>query len=242
MPRIYHPESLAGSTEVRLAPTAARHVARVLRLRSGAAVVLFDGRGGEYAARLTSVAGGEVRAVIHAHTPVERESPLRVILGQALARGERMDFAVQKAVELGVAAIQPLATARCVVKLKGEREARRREHWQAVAAGACEQCGRNTIPAVHAPLDLAAWLAQDGAGPGLVLDPAAGEPLHAPPAPGGPVRLLIGPEGGLTDEELAAAHRAGFRAVRLGPRVLRAETAPLAALAALQTLWGDFAG
>ena len=238
-PRIYHPTPLAGCREVRLAPAAARHVARVLRLRSGAPVLLFDGRGGEYAARIAGVQGPEVRVRIESHAETERESPLRIVLGQALARGERMDFAIQKAVELGAAAIQPLATARCVVRLKGERETRRREHWQAVAAGACEQCGRNTVPAVHAPIELGEWLARGQGQAGLVLDPLGGEALTALPPPAGELRLLIGPEGGLTEDELAAARKAGFRAVRLGPRVLRAETAPVAAIAALQVLWGD---
>ncbi len=241
-PRLHHPGPLRGAGAELELPEAARRHLRVLRLRPGAELRLFDGQGGEWRARLLA----QGRARLLEHLPVERESPLAVELAQALARGERMDWALQKAVELGVAALAPVATARCGLRLEGERAARRLRHWRAVVAAACEQCGRNRLPPVAPPRPLAAWLAElGGPGPGelrLALSPGAGAALGELPRPTGPVRLLVGPEGGLAPEELAAARAAGFRPLALGPRVLRTETAGPAALAALQALWGDLGG
>lgn len=239
IPRIHSPEPLVAGTEVPLSATAAVHLQRVLRLSPDAALTLFDGRGGEYRARLSRMDRGGVHAAVLEHLPIERESSLRVTLGQGISRGERMDYVIQKAVELGVAAVQPLLSARCVVQLKGERQARRLAHWRGIAIAACEQCGRNTVPEIAAPLALSDWLAEADETPGLLLDPDAERSVADLSLSGGAVRLLVGPEGGLTEAECKAARQAGFIGLRLGPRVLRTETAPVAALAALQALWGD---
>lgn len=239
IPRIYHPGPLSSGASVALEGEAANRVARVLRLRPGDAVTLFDGRGGEYAAVLQEVRKGRVTAEVGVFRERDMESPLPVTLVQGIAKGERMDFAIQKAVELGVQRVIPVFTRRSVVRLEGHRLQRRRQHWQGVAASACEQCDRNRIPEVAAPQPLADWLAAPPTGLRLLLHHAAdgGVDALSPPAEG--VVLLIGPEGGLNDAERQAAHNAGFRAMRLGPRVLRTETAAIAALATIQSRWGD---
>jgi 16S rRNA (uracil1498-N3)-methyltransferase len=221
----------------------ARHVARVLRMKAGAPLTLFNGDGAEYAAVITHAAKGTVSVRIGEAGAVARESPLQVILAQGVSRGERMDYTVQKAVELGVARIEPVTTSRGVVRLDAARARQRADHWQAVAVSACEQCGRNRVPDVAPVERLRDWLARRRGGSfatGILLDPDAGRRLTELPRPPGGVTLLAGPEGGLADDERQDAMRAGFVAVRLGPRVLRTETAALAALAALQALWGDF--
>ncbi|TVP93679.1 MAG: 16S rRNA (uracil(1498)-N(3))-methyltransferase, partial [Pseudomonadaceae bacterium] len=167
------------------------------------------------------------------------ESPLQVHLGQAMSRGERMDWAIQKAVELGVNAITPLFTERCEVKLQGERADKRQAHWQQVAISACEQCGRSQVPVVHPPQALADWLAQLDCELKLVLHHRTEQPLASLQKPAS-LGLLIGPEGGLSSEEIQRTEASGFQAVRLGPRVLRTETAPIVALSLAQQLWGDF--
>jgi 16S rRNA (uracil1498-N3)-methyltransferase len=182
-----------------------------------------------------------VTVAIERHDPVERESPLPVTLVQALSSGERMDLTIQKAVELGVARIVPVESERCVVRLKGERAEKRVAHWRQVAISACEQCGRNRIPEVRMISPLEVWLAAEkNDALRWVLLPGAHTALRDLPRPQKPVELLVGPEGGLTDAEADAAQRAGYQPVRLGPRVLRTETAAPALLAALQALWGDF--
>ncbi len=230
---------------VSLPENAARHAARALRLGPGDAVTLFDGRGGEFTARIVTVCKEQVEAELLERRERECESPLRVTLAQALQAGDKMDLTVQKAVELGVVAVQPLAARRSVVRLDGERAVKRVEHWRGVAASACEQCGRNRLPSVAEVLPLDRWLAALGSSqPGearLMLAPGAAATLGALPAPGH-VILLIGPEGGFDPLEQQAAQAAGFMGVRLGPRVLRTETAGLAALAAMQVIWGDFGG
>lgn len=220
----------------------ARHAVRVLRLPPGAPMVLFDGRGGEYLAHIQRIERERVVAELASWQDVERESPLSVTLVQALQAGEKMDFTIQKAVELGVRDIVPVESRRSVLRLSGERAAKRVAHWQGVAASACEQCGRNQVPLV-APLEkLEHWLARPANGTlRLMLAPDADEALvELPPVTS--VQLLIGAEGGLDPQEMLAARQAGFRPVRMGPRVLRTETAGLAALAILQALWGDFRG
>lgn len=203
-------------------------------------MVLFDGRGGEYPARIERIERDRVLAELGAWQEVERESPLAITLVQALQAGDKMDFTIQKAVELGVRDIVPVDSRRSVLKLAGERAAKRVAHWQGVVASACEQCGRNQVPLV-APLEkLENWLARPAGGVvRLMLAPDAEQTLVALP-PARQVQLLIGAEGGLDPQEEIAAKQAGFQAVRLGPRVLRTETAGLAALAAMQALWGDF--
>ena len=244
MTRIYYSGALLPGADLRLPPGQARHVARVLRLAQGDALVLFNGDGAEYDAVVTRAAGGEVTVRIGAARDGGRESALDILLGQALSSGERMDYTVQKAVELGVTAIQPLAAGRSVVRLDAERAGKRVAHWQSVAISACEQCGRNRIPAIAPVAALDAWLARkDTPGTGalrVLLSPQAEARLRDRPRPGGGVVLLAGPEGGFTQDEEAAARAGGFTPVRLGPRVLRTETAAVAALAAMQALWGDF--
>jgi 16S rRNA (uracil1498-N3)-methyltransferase len=243
--RFFVPNRLGNGSEVRLPPDAAHHAARVLRLAPGQAVTLFDGRGGEFEAQIIRIDRDEVAVKTAGHVAVERESPLTITLAQGLSSGERMDFTLQKAVELGVSAIQPLATERSVVKLSEERAARRTEHWRSLVIAACEQCGRNRVPEVGKPCGFREWLsnlpnpAPDGEAR-LLLSPHAADSLRAMPAPQGPVILLAGPEGGLAPAEAELAQSRGFRPVRLGPRVLRTETAALAALAAMQAQWGDF--
>jgi 16S rRNA (uracil1498-N3)-methyltransferase len=239
-PRFYLDQPLAPGARFSLPPGPARHAARALRLAVNDAITLFNGRGGEFAARIERIHRDDVAVSVSGFADVERESPLRVMLAQGISSGERMDYTLQKAVELGVAAIQPIAARRSVVKLAGERADRRVVHWQGVVASACEQCGRNLVPVVAPPLPLAQWLGQQQGGRLLFLSPLAEAPLAELPPPAAPDWLVAGPEGGFEADEIAALHAAGATPVRLGPRVLRTETAALAALAAMQTLWGDF--
>ena len=240
LPRFYCREALAPGAHIDLPEPVARHAVRVLRLPPGAAMVLFDGRGGEYEARIQRIERERVVAELGAWRDVERESRLSVTLVQAVQAGDKMDFTIQKAVELGIKDIVPVDSRRSVIRLSGERAGKRVAHWQGVAAAACEQCGRNQVPNV-APLEkLENWLAKPAhEGLRLMLMPDAENTLASLP-PVENVQLLIGAEGGLDPQEVIAARQAGFKAVRLGPRVLRTETAGLAALAAMQALWGDF--
>jgi 16S rRNA (uracil1498-N3)-methyltransferase len=210
----------------------------VLRLAVGAELTVFDGRGGEYPATIVESRGTVLRVRLGDHRPLERESPLEITLAQGLARGERMDWAVQKATELGVAVLAPLVTERSVVKLDVRQAAKRREHWRGVAIAACEQCGRNRLPEVLSPTAYGEWLATARAGVRLLFDPTAASGLQTIGKVSA-VTLLIGPEGGLSPAERTLAVDAGFKPVRMGPRVLRTETAAIAAVSALQALLGD---
>lgn len=242
IPRFYCREALSPGAHLELPEPVARHAIRVLRLPPGSGVKLFDGRGGEYPAIIERIEKDRAFVEIGAWQEIERESPLTVSLVQAVQAGEKMDFTIQKAVELGVAGIIPVDSRRSVVRLSGERAARRVAHWQGVAAAACEQCGRNQVPLVAQLERLDQWLARPaGDAVRLMLSPDAPNTLADLP-PARSVQLLIGAEGGLDPQEVIAAGQSGFIPVRLGPRVLRTETAGLAALAALQTLWGDFRG
>ncbi|HYW05272.1 MAG TPA: 16S rRNA (uracil(1498)-N(3))-methyltransferase [Gammaproteobacteria bacterium] len=239
IPRIHCEQPLREGAIVTLEGQAARHVARVLRLGPGAALVLFDGRGGEFEAQIESAGRDGVTVRTGGRRRPRPESPLAVTLIQGVSRGERMDYAVQKAVELGVTRIDPVFCARSMVRLRGERLARRRDHWQGVARSACEQCGRAVLPEVRVPRPLDERLAQDpGDGTRLLLDPAAERRLADLPPPAR-ATLLVGPEGGLDEAEIACAGERGFTAVRMGPRTLRTETAAAAAIAVMQGLWGD---
>jgi len=220
-----------------LPETQAHYIGRVLRHAAGDAVQLFDGSGQEFLGELIEVDKKRVRVELHETFPGLRESPLRIHLGQGLSRGERMDWAIQKATELGASAISPIVSERCEVRLKDERADKRMAHWRQVAISACEQCGRSLIPTIHPPIDLDDWLAQVEAELKLVLHPVA-EPLASHARPGS-LAFLIGPEGGLTEAEVDRAKSHGFHAARLGPRVLRTETAPVVALSVAQQLWGD---
>jgi 16S rRNA (uracil1498-N3)-methyltransferase len=223
---------------VDLPDAVAHHAVRVVRMSVGETLTLFTGRGGEYTATLTRVDKRGAAVRLEAFDPVERESPLAVTLVQGIAANDAMDYAVRKAVELGVAAIQPVVTVRSAALPSGERGERRLAHWRQIAIAACEQCARNCIPEIAAPRPLGDWLAA-WRDEGLVLAPAASESLASLPRPTASLALLVGPEGGFEPSEIDAARARGFVAVRLGPRVLRTETAGIAALAAIQALWGD---
>ena len=245
LPRVYHRAPIQVGRDATLDEGPSRHLARVLRMRPGDVITLFDGEGGEYRAAIRTLERDSVRVRIEAHAPIERESALRVGLAQVVSAGERMDLTMQKAVELGAVWIQPLLSSRGKVRLGDERADKRVLHWQRVAIAACEQCGRNRVPVVHPVLDLADWLgrlgdAQRGMLRGIVLAPGAALRLSQAGPLAGEVALLAGAESGFAGEEVALVERMGFVAVRLGPRVLRTETAGLAALAAMQALWGDF--
>jgi 16S rRNA (uracil1498-N3)-methyltransferase len=237
-PRFFAPVDLPLGSELRLPDRAAHHLA-VLRLRSGDNVTLFNGRGGEFTAELVRVSAGQAWARVLTSRNPERESPLRVALAQCVSSGDRMDTTLQKSTELGVSRIVPVASERSVVRLSGERAAKRVAHWRNVVIAACEQCGRNEVPEVASITGIDVFL--DDREPGglrLLLAPEAARTLKELPRPE-KVALLVGPEGGLTERERTSAERAGYVPVRFGPRVLRTETAPLAAIAAMQTLWGD---
>jgi 16S rRNA (uracil1498-N3)-methyltransferase len=239
------PEALHAGERIELPAAAAHHALHVLRMQSGDALVLFTGQGGAWQARLALEkvgAGRTAGAILEAFDADDCETPLAITLVQALPSGDKMDWIVEKAVELGVAAIQPVAAKRCVVKLNAERRARRQAHWNQVASAACAQCGRNRVPWVAAVLDLPQYLAQAKAQNALrlLLAPASAASWRILEQPMLPVVVMIGPEGGWDASELSAAQAAGFTPVQLGPRVLRTETAGLAALAAMQAVWGDF--
>jgi len=230
MPRFHVDVPLAAAEDVALPPAAARHV-QVLRLQPGDAIVVFDGRGGEWTARVRRIGRSDVHVDVLRHEAADRELPVAVTLAVGMPANERMDALVEKAAELGVAAIQPLVCERSVLRLSGERAERRRAHWQAVAIAASEQCGRTRVAEVRPVRELASWLSQAPAADGRwLLSPDATTPIAALALPRS-VQLLSGPEGGLTDDEARRAEAAGFIAVGLGARTLRADTAPLAALA-----------
>jgi 16S rRNA (uracil1498-N3)-methyltransferase len=238
MPRFYVDTALRAGMSCLLPEESAHHAVHVLRVRTGDDITLFNGQGGEYAARIASIARLKLLVDVLAHHAIERESPLRVVLAQGISSGERMDFTVRKSVELGVAEIQPLVAASSMARPKGERAAARHAHWQKVAIAACEQCGRNRIPRVHAPLPAVDY--RGGAGTRILLAPAAGLRFSALCMAGSEFTIAAGPEAGFSVEEEAALADAGFVPARLGPRVLRTETAGIAALAALSALRGDF--
>jgi 16S rRNA (uracil1498-N3)-methyltransferase len=246
MPRFYCPPPMPFSGSFDLPPDAAHHASRVLRLRVGDAVEIFDGIGNECHGVIADLSGKRVAVANITATDISRESPLHVVLAQALSSSEKMDWVIQKATELGVAEIQPLDTNRSVARLSAERSARRLEHWQQVAISACEQCGRNVLPKIHAPLDIMVWLQQTRTMPDevpnakYILLPEGAASLHAQTRPQDKAVLLVGAEGGFSQAESTAALHCGFTSIRLGARVLRTETAAIAGLAVLQTLWGDF--
>lgn len=239
IPRIYCDIALSPGSRIRLGEDPAHHLVTVLRLKSDAPVVLFDGSGGEYDARLVTSGKHWVELETGTHHAVRRESALSITLAQAVSRGERMDYTLQKAVELGVTRIQPLDTERSQSRLAAERQARKLRHWQEIVRSASEQSGRDRVPVVCPVMSLADWLSQwPHDHPGLLLDPMAQTGLKAI-QPAGQLTLLSGPEGGLSDSEGQMAVGAGFVGVRLGNRILRTETAAIACIAAIQALWGD---
>lgn len=220
---------------------ASHHLLQVLRLRTGAALTLFNGDGRNYESVLIQCARKYARVAIAGRSELEQPPPLKINLGLGLSKGERMDFAVQKSVELGATYITPLITEHSVVRLSTERKQHRQEHWNRVAIAACGQSGRCRLPTINAILPLQEWLIESqDAGLGILLDHRSTKTLDRLECSAATVSLLIGPEGGLSNEECMLAHRYGFIGVRLGPRILRTETAPLAAISAIQMLWGDF--
>src|SRR5258706_10371799 len=230
---------LGPGAQFTLPPEAAQHVGRALRLKAGDAIIVFDGRGGEYDATIQRIDKERVDVKVGAWRDVEAESPLSLGTVQGVPEGDKMDWIIQKTVELGVAWVQPIVCERSVVRLSGERAARREAHWRRVAVAACEQSGRNRVPEIRPTIGFQSWVAVPATAPRWMLVPGA-TAIAAMPAPAGQLELLVGPEGGLSERERDLALSQGCLPVGLGPRVLRAETAPLAALAAIHALWGDF--
>ena len=243
-PRFHCPNDLSADDvdrEYVLPDGVAHHALRVLRLAVGDRVTLFTGAGGEFAATLLRADKRDAVVRIDAFDSVERESPLAVTLVQGIAANDAMDYALRKSVELGVAAIQPVLTSRSARVPDGERGEKRLAHWRQIVIAACEQCGRNRIPDVRETVALPRWLAaRNTAVAGLVLSPTADTPIADAPRPRDALDLLVGPEGGFAPDEIARAQQAGMTAVRVGPRVLRTETAALASLSTINALWGDF--
>ncbi len=237
--RVYVEAPLAPGRSCALGGSAANHIMRVLRLRDGDALTLFDGRGGEYGARISSFRKDSVQVDVQEHRAIERESTLEVTLAQGISRGERMDWVMQKATELGVRRILPVLTERSVVRLDERQSERKVLHWRAIVIAACEQCGRNRVPEVAAPLGVYEALRAVDADATRVLLSPTGTLRARDLANPAKIALLIGPEGGLSDNEEEVAVSAGFRQVQLGPRILRTETAAIAALTAFQHAFGD---
>jgi len=238
-PRIHCDIRLGPGAQFTLAPEAAQHVSKALRLKAGDTITVFDGRGGEYDAVLQKIDRERVDVKVGAFRDVEREPAVSVGLVQGLPEADKMDWIVQKAVELGVAWIQPVVCDRSVVRLPAERAAKREAHWKRVAIAACEQAGRNLVPEVRPTLAFQSWLADAPPIPRWMLQPGA-QPMASRTPPREPFEILVGPEGGLSDRELEVARLRRCEPVSLGPRVLRTETAALAALSAIHALWGDF--
>ena len=238
--RVYVDAPVAAGKRLVVEGSAANHITRVLRLRNGDALTVFDGSGGEFGARIEEFRKDSVVVSVEDHRPLDRESPLPLTLAQGISRGERMDWIIQKATELGAARIVPLFTKRSVVRLDEKQAERKLQHWRAIAVAACEQCGRNRIPDLAAPLDFFDILPADSSGvTRLLLSPTGDLRIDDLQDVAKGITVLIGPEGGLADVEQEAAIAAGFKAVRLGPRVLRTETAAIAALTIIQRYFGD---
>lgn len=245
-PRFYCPIGLEPGHRITLPDHVARHAVGVLRLRSGDALTLFNGNGSEFRGTLEK-AGKHAEALLRDRQTPQRESPLDITLIQGISSGERMDYTLQKAVELGITAIQPVVMRRTIVRMDANKQLRKREHWQGVVVSACEQCGRNIVPTVAAIEDFQDWLrrlsqvSEPSESPitHYLLDPEASTRLRDLPPPAGPITLIAGPEGGLDPAERLLARALAAKPVSLGPRILRTETAALAALSAMQTLWGD---
>lgn len=240
--RLYQASPLTVNTSIRLDERAFHHAARVLRAKVGEQVILFNGEGGEYKAVIKNIDKKGMDVDILAFSEREAESPVAIHLAQGIARGEKMDFIVQKAVELGVSSIVPLFTERCNIKLADERAGKRLAHWRSICIGACEQSGRNRLPKIVEPISLNDWLPSAKADYSFVLSPVAQEKIPALTLkPQAAILLLIGPEGGLSETEINRAKQTGFMPLNLGPRILRTETASIAAITALQCRFGDLA-
>ena len=237
--RIYSPDLLKVESQITLPPDASNHIANVLRAKPGQPLVLFNGDGNEYSAVLIEVTKRTVLVQIEAKLSMSVESPLNIHLGQGISRGDRMELVLQKAAELGVTEISPLITERCGVNLNEQRWQKKHLQWQRIIIAACEQCGRNILPTLNMPTTFNDWINQSTKQLRLTLHPRAEKAFRHIAIPSDGVRLLIGPEGGFSDNELYNTEQAGFHTVQLGPRVLRTETAAIAAVTALQAIHGD---
>ena len=237
--RIYYPFELSTDTYVTLTDDATNHVANVLRAKTGQAVVLFNGDGNEYSAQLSEVAKRRVSVRVDSKLSISIESPLSIHLGQGISRGDRMEWVIQKSVELGVTEITPLITERCGVRLSKERWSKKHEQWQKLAIAACEQCGRNVLPVLHSPSLFTDWVNLSTNQVRLTLHPRAEKAFRHVTMPPAGARLLIGPEGGFSEQEIYRTEQNGFQTIQLGPRVLRTETAAITAISALQAIHGD---
>jgi 16S rRNA (uracil1498-N3)-methyltransferase len=239
IPRIYHPEFITAGSQIALCEDAANHVGRVLRMGAGQAIQLFDGSNQVFEAEIIQADKKSVRVNVLSAETDDRESPLHIHLGQVMSRGEKMEFTIQKSIELGVSLITPLFSERCGVKLDAERLNKKLQQWQKIAVAACEQSGRNVVPEIRPAMELEAWCAEEERGLKLNLHPRASASINTLPQPVERVRLLIGPEGGLSADEIAMTARYAFTDILLGPRVLRTETTALTAITALQVRFGD---
>ncbi|MCW8335736.1 16S rRNA (uracil(1498)-N(3))-methyltransferase [Vibrio paucivorans] len=239
IPRIYHPETIHQLGTLALSDDAAGHIGRVLRMKEGQDVLLFDGSGAEFPATISSVGKKNVDVNITERIERSSESPLDLHLGQVVSRGDKMEFTIQKSVELGVNTITPLISERCGVKLDQKRFEKKLAQWQKIAISACEQCGRNTVPVIRPIMQLKQWCAEQTDALKLNLHPRAKYSINTLPTPIEKVRLLIGPEGGLSEQEIDMTQDYQFEETLLGPRVLRTETAALTAITALQVRFGD---
>jgi 16S rRNA (uracil1498-N3)-methyltransferase len=252
-PRFYYPDQINVGESIELSYGATHHAANVLRLEEGDRVTLFNGKGGEFLAFIKCISKAAILVSIEKFINVEHESPLQITLAQSICTNIKMDLIIRKAVELGVNNIQPILAKRCLVKLSGKRELKRVKHWEQIIISACEQCGRNRVPGVSSPVTLSSWLSRQGAMQKelnnepteklyFMLSPTSKMGLHdfSKSLSVTELALLVGPEGGFTSDEDAATLMAGFSSLRLGSRTLRTESAALAAIAALQTIWGDY--
>ncbi|OXX51288.1 16S rRNA (uracil(1498)-N(3))-methyltransferase [Vibrio sp. V12_P9A6T4] len=239
IPRIYHPTPLQPSSIIALNDDAAGHIGRVLRMQAGQEVLLFDGSGAEFPAEITEVSKKNVLVNVLKRVESSCESPLNLHLGQVISRGDKMEFTIQKSVELGINTITPLISERCGVKLDAKRFEKKLEQWQKIAISACEQCGRNIVPLIRPIMQLQEWCAEPSDALKLNLHPRAKYSINTLPQPINKVRLLIGPEGGLSESEISMTEQYHFEETLLGPRVLRTETAALTAITALQVRFGD---
>lgn len=237
--RFFIDDELIVGEKRKLPKDVSHHMMTVLRKRVSDQVVLFNGRGGEYVASIIAANKRDIEVELLSHNPIERESSISVTLAQGIGKGQRMDLVIQKAVELGVHYIVPLKNQRSNVSLKGDRLTSRMQHWRQVVMSACEQCGRNTLPQVSSPLTVEEWISGDDNPAKLILVPGTNKGISEVISNPNQISLLIGSEGGLTEEEIQQAMNSGYECISMGTRILRTETAALAALSACQTLWGD---
>jgi 16S rRNA (uracil1498-N3)-methyltransferase len=238
IPRVFSAQPLTSGASIQLDEAGSHYLSKVLRMQAGRELVLFNGEGGEYAGEIAAISKKQVTVALGEFTPDNRESPLQLELAISVSRGERMDWVIQKATELGASRITPLLTERTEVKLGSERQEKKTGHWRQIVISACEQCQRNILPPLDSPVTLDEWLPQVTAEARFVLHHRDSQRLPTDSKPAS-VALLIGPEGGLSETEIEQARAAGFAPLTLGPRVLRTETAPVAAVSLVQYLWGD---